>query len=186
VSVSNSLRLILRLAVAAALVAVAEAGPTFMPGSAAGENPSGRALLGSPAFTRPGAPASGPVGASPTPRLQNLSRIPLSFEANQGQTDAQVQYLARGPGYSLFLTATEAVLALRRWGRSLTCRRPARQVGNLVGNLPHNPRPPSCACSYSAATQRRRPAAPIECRVSPTTSWATMPRNGERTSLYSL
>jgi hypothetical protein len=36
----------------------------------------------------------------------------LSFEANQGQTDARVQYLAHGPGYTLFLTPTEAVFAL--------------------------------------------------------------------------
>jgi hypothetical protein len=37
----------------------------------------------------------------------------LSFEANQGQTDAQVRFLARGAGYTLFLTASEAVIRLR-------------------------------------------------------------------------
>lgn len=41
------------------------------------------------------------------------TRSPLSFEANQGQTDAEVKFLARGRGYTLYLTATEAVLALR-------------------------------------------------------------------------
>lgn len=41
-------------------------------------------------------------------------RLPLSFEANVGQTDGQVNFLARGPEYTLFLTATEAVLALQR------------------------------------------------------------------------
>lgn len=40
-------------------------------------------------------------------------KLPLSFELNQGQTDPQVKFLARGPGYMLFLTGTEAVLALR-------------------------------------------------------------------------
>ena len=40
------------------------------------------------------------------------SQLPLHFEANQGQTDAQVQFLVRGRSYSLFLTSTEAVLAL--------------------------------------------------------------------------
>jgi len=40
--------------------------------------------------------------------------VPLSFEANDGQADAQVQFLARGPGYGLFLTGTEAVLSLQR------------------------------------------------------------------------
>ncbi len=39
-------------------------------------------------------------------------KLPLSFEANQGQTDAEVKFLSRGRGYTLFLTATEAVLAL--------------------------------------------------------------------------
>jgi len=38
-------------------------------------------------------------------------RQPLSFEANQGQTDPLVRFLTRGPGYTLFLTsAAEAVL----------------------------------------------------------------------------
>ena len=41
------------------------------------------------------------------------STLPLSFEANQGQTDWQAQFLSRGKGYTLFLTPTEAVLALR-------------------------------------------------------------------------
>jgi hypothetical protein len=41
-------------------------------------------------------------------------QIPLSFEANQGQTDPQVQYLARGQGYALFLTGAEAVLSLQK------------------------------------------------------------------------
>lgn len=37
-------------------------------------------------------------------------KLPLSFEANQGQADPQVKFLSRGSGYSLYLTATEAVL----------------------------------------------------------------------------
>jgi hypothetical protein len=40
------------------------------------------------------------------------SRLPLSFEANRGQTDGEVKFLARGRGYALFLTSTEAVI---RW-----------------------------------------------------------------------
>jgi len=41
-------------------------------------------------------------------------RLPLSFEANQGQVDAQVQFLSHGPGYHLFLTGNEAVLELQK------------------------------------------------------------------------
>jgi beta-propeller repeat-containing protein/centrosomal CEP192-like protein/HYDIN/CFA65/VesB family protein len=39
--------------------------------------------------------------------------LPLSFEENRGQTDARVKYLARGKGYTLFLTPDESVLAFR-------------------------------------------------------------------------
>ncbi len=40
-------------------------------------------------------------------------QLPLSFEANLGQTDPQVDFISRGSGYTLFLTPREAVLALR-------------------------------------------------------------------------
>jgi len=40
--------------------------------------------------------------------------LPLYFEPNQGQTDPQVKFLARGAGYGLFFTANEAVLDLER------------------------------------------------------------------------
>jgi hypothetical protein len=41
-------------------------------------------------------------------------KVPLSFERNDGQTDAQVKFLARGTGYTMFLTPSENVLALRK------------------------------------------------------------------------
>ncbi len=46
--------------------------------------------------------------------VESYGKLPLSFEANQGQTDARVDFLSRGNGYSLFLTPSEAVLALRK------------------------------------------------------------------------
>lgn len=42
-----------------------------------------------------------------------LGHLPMSFEANHGQVDPRVKYVARGKGYSLFLTPTETVLALQ-------------------------------------------------------------------------
>ncbi|MGC3944511.1 MAG: hypothetical protein QM762_08335 [Chryseolinea sp.] len=42
-----------------------------------------------------------------------LSRLPLTFELNQGQHSNAVQYLARGPGYHLFFTQNESVMRLR-------------------------------------------------------------------------
>jgi hypothetical protein len=54
----------------------------------------------------------GRVGAS-------LATLPLAFESNQGQTDAQqVKYTARAKGYTLFLTAHDTVFALPSSSRS--------------------------------------------------------------------
>jgi len=51
----------------------------------------------------------------PAPAAAQVNRangqLPLYFEANQGQTDPEVRFLARGVGYTLFLTPTEAVMA---------------------------------------------------------------------------
>lgn len=41
-------------------------------------------------------------------------QLPLSFEANQGQTDAQVDFVARGQGYTIFLTPQAAILKLQQ------------------------------------------------------------------------
>jgi hypothetical protein len=43
--------------------------------------------------------------------LEGYGKLPLSFEANHGQTDARVKFLSRTAGYTLFLTRDEAVLA---------------------------------------------------------------------------
>jgi hypothetical protein len=43
--------------------------------------------------------------------VEAYGRLPLSFEANEGQSDPRVRFLARGPGYMLFLSAAaEATL----------------------------------------------------------------------------
>lgn len=57
------------------------------------------------------------AGADPEVKAQvqaNYGKLPLSFELNEGQTDAQVKFLSRGPGYTLFLTPNEAVVSLKR------------------------------------------------------------------------
>src|SRR3972149_6508344 len=46
--------------------------------------------------------------------LETYAQLPMSFEANQGQADAQVKFLSRGGGYRLFLTGSEAVLYMSR------------------------------------------------------------------------
>ncbi len=58
--------------------------------------------------------------ASPTqrPRMtkaqawKSYGALPMSFEVNQGQADSSVRFLARGPGYTIFLSPGEATLAL--------------------------------------------------------------------------
>jgi hypothetical protein len=78
-----------------------------------------------PTLSHPG------CGAVATPRGSALSRVrrtvdtiralgdeaygkvPLRFEANQGQSDGEVKFLSRARKYTLFLTAREAVLILR-------------------------------------------------------------------------
>jgi hypothetical protein len=46
--------------------------------------------------------------------FETFVKLPLSFEANQGQVDSRVKFLARGAGYSLYLTTTEAVMSFRK------------------------------------------------------------------------
>ncbi|MDX6284417.1 MAG: hypothetical protein QOH03_5488, partial [Kribbellaceae bacterium] len=41
-------------------------------------------------------------------------KLPMTFESNAGQTDERVNFLARGAGYSLFLTPTESVFVMSR------------------------------------------------------------------------
>jgi uncharacterized repeat protein (TIGR01451 family) len=49
---------------------------------------------------------------------QAYGKLPMRFEANQGQTDARVKFTARGAGYAVFLTGDEAVLQLRKRERA--------------------------------------------------------------------
>ncbi len=55
------------------------------------------------------------AGSAPThpQTLNSYGKLPLSFEPNHGQIDSQVKFFARGAGYTLFLTPTEAVFSLQ-------------------------------------------------------------------------
>jgi len=44
--------------------------------------------------------------------LKSYGKLPLSFEANVGQTNPDVKFLSRGRGYTLFLTDSQATLKL--------------------------------------------------------------------------
>src|SRR5678815_3005974 len=73
-------------------------------------------LLGIPAMLlKNSASASQPVAGSAMREHHPhaaYDALPLSFELNQGQTNQEVRFLARSEGYVLFLTPTEAVMAL--------------------------------------------------------------------------
>lgn len=49
---------------------------------------------------------------NPTRTIAAYGSLPQRFEANRGQTDASVKFISRGPGFTVFLTETEAVLRL--------------------------------------------------------------------------
>ena len=56
---------------------------------------------------------SSPRSLQKAEAIRNYQKAPLSFEANQGQRDRSVKYLARGAGYQLHLTSNEAVFWLK-------------------------------------------------------------------------
>ncbi len=73
-----------------------------------------------------------PTGAPTANQLQinqAYGKLPLYFEANEGQTDPQVRFLSRGSGYTLFITPREAVFVLKRGG--------SKDISPKTGRLGH-------------------------------------------------
>src|SRR5262249_61746224 len=64
------------------------------------------------------------------------SRLPISFEANDGQTDSKVKFFSRGGCYGLFLTQSEAVLTLRRESSSGVADTQSTMRMKLIGADP--------------------------------------------------
>ena len=89
---------------------------------------------------RPNSPAT-TVKVNKPQVVENYGKLPLSFEANQGQTDSRVDFLSRGSGYTLFLTPTEAVLALRKPGASSGQRRAHTPPANVEVEQAHAGQP---------------------------------------------
>jgi hypothetical protein len=69
------------------------------------------------AVTASVAQQSSPASVAPTSVTKtataNYGKLPMTFEANQGQTASEVKFLSRGPGYVVFLTAGEMVFSAR-------------------------------------------------------------------------
>jgi hypothetical protein len=111
---------------------------------------NGAAQLSQPAATPGSAKASdgrasrvnsrvSPDAASRSRLVAAYGKLPLSFEANQGQTDAQVRFLSRGSGYTLFLTGHEAVLALQKAEGNTSKPEIPGQAGALKFETRHSP-----------------------------------------------
>lgn len=71
-----------------------------------------------------------------TRAAQTYRKAPISFEANEGQADRSVKFLARGVGYQLHLTSTQAVLSLKKeaGGKEFRSRQNSRRssLGDVV------------------------------------------------------
>jgi len=77
--------------------------------------------------THRGSAPGKPVAAAPVLSAERSNRVraslgtlPLAFEANQGQTDPQVKYVARGRCYKVFLTANDTVFAMNSSSQAAT------------------------------------------------------------------
>ncbi|HEV2840963.1 MAG TPA: SBBP repeat-containing protein [Chthoniobacterales bacterium] len=63
----------------------------------------------------PGEIAAAPMAARTTAQVRKAyGQLPLSFEANHGQAAESVDFVARGPGYAVALSPTEATFVLRK------------------------------------------------------------------------
>jgi Beta-propeller repeat/Abnormal spindle-like microcephaly-assoc'd, ASPM-SPD-2-Hydin len=89
------------------------------------------AMLGNVILLDPHALAqSQPDAVQRAQAVAGYGSLPLTFEANQGQTAAQVKFLSKGKGYTAFLTANGMLLSLRP--SEGAARRPAMN-GALMG-----------------------------------------------------
>jgi hypothetical protein len=84
--------------------------------------------------------------------LDRYGKLPLSFEANHGQSDGRVKFLSRNGGYTLFLTEDEAVLALR--GRS------AHKTGEKTASIDHASQSPAARTTDSVLRMKLSHANP--------------------------
>jgi hypothetical protein len=66
---------------------------------------------------------------------ESYGKLPLIFEANEGQVDARVKFISRGPVFNLYLTPQEALLIIRKDGAK--AKKSKNQSANLsLANVP--------------------------------------------------
>ena len=94
------------IAVAGCIVAVVAVAVATVASGAVGSRSRGRLVRAVP---------SDVSTVTPTTRARvqaKFAALPLAFEVNEGQTDPQVKYMARGNGYTVYLTQEETIVAL--------------------------------------------------------------------------
>jgi len=105
------------------------------------------------------------LASSSKPHIAAVNPVfPFYFEENRGQVDASVKYLARGRGYTVFLSPNETVLALQR-PETQTQERLGDWAHGRLGDMTWHSHVPSqslLAFPYSAIRipQSAMPAAP--------------------------
>jgi hypothetical protein len=65
------------------------------------------------AVSAPSPVVDGPQATALSQAEASINNASLSFHPNLGQTDPRVQFLSRGPGYSVFFTRDETIFSLR-------------------------------------------------------------------------
>ena len=114
-------------------------------------------------------------------------KLPLSFEANHGQSDGQVKFLSRGSGYNLFLTPTEAVIALqppsgkRESEKKEIREREKEERGNPQSIICNQL---WCVCNWWAQTRTQRSPVWTNYRDGSTTWVPRIRRSGAHTSSH--
>lgn len=115
------------------------------------------ALLAWNSMPPPARDAHGTKAAAVSRYLQS----PIGFEVNQGQAHDEVRFLARGAGYSLFLTATEVVFSLL----------PTTAISSVVGDSEEVPPPTVIRTSLVGAN--RDPGMSAESRLAGASHYLT-------------
>lgn len=97
------------------------------------ESPANKPDISTPRIPVPASsqPLSTPAVRKPNEAVQarvieTYGKLPLHFEPNHGQTTEQVKFFARGKGYALFLTTTEAVVVLSKREQEVESAIPVR------------------------------------------------------------
>jgi len=75
------------------------------------------------------------VASNQPQAVEEMAKVPLYFEINQGQADAQVKFVSRGAGHTILLTPSRAALILTERERGRTGSKTERKTSGTVVNM---------------------------------------------------